>query len=131
MTTLADYLIIRDNPFEIGTGNLTQPSAFDFELPSDYVKGTNVAKPILQFIVRGILDDDYFFQIGFNDPQQLQSKSEVRYKFKDVSKSRIFTMHEAIDGSKLKPGKNRVYFRIIEGKVGFSDVVLWFQRKRN
>ncbi len=128
MDTLADYVIIRDNPFDLGTGDLTQPSTFEFDLPADYVKGTHIAKPVLQFVVRGILDDDYLFQIGFNDPQMLQSKSEVRYNFKDVPKSRIFTMHEAIDGSKLKPGKNSIYFRIIEGKVGFSDVILWFQR---
>ncbi|GAB3019335.1 hypothetical protein GCM10027051_25520 [Niabella terrae] len=129
MKTLADYVVIRDSPFEIGTGNPAQPHIFEFELPGDYVKGRNIAKPVLQFIIRGFLDDDYSFQIGFNDLQELQSKSEVRYTFKDVSKSRLFTMHEAIDGIKLVPGKNRVYFRAVSGKLGFSDVILWFQRK--
>ena len=129
MTTLADYVVIRDNPFEIGTGDLTQPHFFDFQLPNDYVKGTNVAKPILQFVVRGNLDDDYTYQIGFNDPQMLQSKSSVRYESHNAPKSRTCTLHEAIDGNKLNPGTNRVYFRINSGKVGFSDVVLWFQRK--
>lgn len=79
-------------------------------------------------MVRGNLDEDYTFQIGFNDPQELQSKSELRYEFKNVGTSRIFSLHEAIDGSKLKVGTNRIYFRINTGKVGFSDVVLWFQR---
>ena len=127
MASLVDYLVIKDGPFELKPGNSQE--IFQFNLPNDYVAGTNLAKPILQFMVRGNLDDDYIFQIGFNDPQMLQSKSEVRYTFSDVAQSRIFSMHEAINGSKLNPGNNTVYFRRIgTGKVGFSDVVLWFQR---
>ena len=39
-------------------------------------------------------------------------------------------MQEAIDGRKLNAGTtNRVYFRAVKGKCGFSDVVLWFQRE--
>lgn len=128
MPSLVDYIVIKDSPFELMPGN--SEDFFDFNLPSDYVAGTNLAKPILQFMVRGNLDDDYTFQIGFNDPQMLQSQSEVRYSFSNVPQNRIFSMHEAIDGSKLNPGANRIYFRKIgvNVKVGFSDVILWFQR---
>ena len=126
MATLVDYIVIKDNPFELATFG-SEPHTFDFELPADFVQGTGTARPVLQFVVRGNLDDDYTFQIGFNDPQELQSKSEVRYEFKNAE-SRIFSLHEAIDGSKLKAGTNKIYFRVNSGKVGFSDVILWFQR---
>ena len=127
MATLVDYIVIKDSPFDLSP-TTTTPHTFDFDLPSDFVQGTGTAKPVLQFVVRGSLDDDYTFQIGFNDPQELQSKSELRYEFKNVEATRIFSLHEAVDGSKLKIGSNTIYFRINTGKVGFSDVILWFQR---
>lgn len=124
MATLVDYVVIKDSPFDLATTGST-PHFFDFELPTDYVSS---AQPVLLFVVRGTLDDDYTFQVGFNDPEELQSKSALRYEFKNVGDSRVFSLHEAVDGNRLKPGTNRVYFRVNTGKVGFSDVILWFQR---
>jgi len=122
-TTLVDYTVIKDSPFELGTSG-SGPHFFDFELPASYV---NTLSPILQFVVRGNLDDDYTFQVGFNDPDELQSKAALRYVCKNVE-SKIVSLHEVVSGGSLAPGKNRIYFRVNTGKVGFSDVVLWFQR---
>jgi hypothetical protein len=124
MPTLVDYTVIKDQPFELATSGST-PHMFEFELPSSYAV---TVSPVLQFVVRGNLSDDYIFQVGFNDPQELQSKSSLHYEFKNVEKSRIYSLHEVVQGSVLKPGTNTIYFRVSSGKVGFSDVVLWYQR---
>ena len=123
MPTLVDYTVIKDNPFELATTGST-PHIFEFELPANYVA---TPRPVLQFVGRGNLDDDYTFQVGFNDAEELQSKSALRYEFKNVQ-SAAFSLHEAVDGSRRKPGANKVYYRVNTGRVGFSDVILWFQR---
>ncbi|MEL6778221.1 MAG: hypothetical protein AAFO06_13285 [Cyanobacteria bacterium J06597_16] len=129
--TLADYITLQDGKKRIDG----QPNALSlvFDLPSDFVKGTNKAKPILQF------------KIGVNKPSDLQIR--VNQDFTDttyiqldanLSKHNAFrTYHELINGGKFNPGeRNEIKFILTEhsvldqenNDVTISDVVLIYQR---
>lgn len=125
MATLTDYLVLHDGTFTL-EGHLNA-KVLTFDLPADFVQGTNLAKPILAYKISPD-SDEMTLQAGFNDPQRLQSNSEFHITLDSRTHRGLW---EAADGSKLQPDQqNTCYFMTINGgsKVHVSDVILWFQR---
>jgi len=124
-TTITDYIVLSDGSFELD-GHLDS-KVFEFDLPNDFVQGTNLAKPILAYIINP-LSGEVTHQAGFNDLQMLQSQSEVRFTH-DARVER--SLWEAVNGNKLNPGqRNTCYFMTVGAgsRARFRDVILWFQR---
>ena len=78
--TLADYITLQDGKKRIDG----QPNALSlvFDLPSDFVKGTNKAKPILQF------------KIGVNKPSDLTEHSVLDQENNDVAISDVVLIYQ-------------------------------------
>ncbi|MDJ0733263.1 MAG: hypothetical protein QNJ47_04110 [Nostocaceae cyanobacterium] len=129
--TLADYITLQDGTKRIDG----QPNALNlvFDLPSDFVKGTNKAKPILQF------------KIGVHKPSDLQvwvnsnnSGTNIQLDATLSKHSTFRTYHEFVDGSKFKPGEsNEIKFILVDhsiidtanNDITIADVALIYQRR--
>ena len=129
MTTLTDFLTLQDGAKRINGS----PNAINigFNLPEDFVQGTNLAKPVLQFKI--FVHQPTKLEVwvnGFPNVQLDESLKEHHY---------LRTLHEFIDGSKFKPGKrNEIKFILMDTSIfddtmndvrSISDILLIYQRK--
>lgn len=120
MTTLADYVVIRDTGFELRPG---QEQTYQFDVPGDIVSAGGSKRPILAF---------------FADPSGNAKNLRCEFEINDqVVKSYRYSggvgrgHWEVLRHENLNAGAtNTIQFRVEsgEGSVGFSDVILWFQR---
>lgn len=122
--TLCDYLILSDGSVKNGVNLL-------FNLPSDFVKGTNVAKPLLQFRIDPEGESNIWIHVNEAASDPKQSNAEAIF---NLTKGDHRVLHEALDGSKFKAGaENRITIFTAPGggsaSVFISDVVLFFQRE--
>ena len=131
ITTLSDYLTLQDGSRRFdGT-----PNAIDltFQLPDDFVTGTGVAKPVIQFKYRARQETD--LQLWIN-PDNSGQNVQINVTF-DASNV-VRTYHEFLNGNAFVPGQqNRIRFILMEHSVfdndnndiSISDVLLTFQRR--
>jgi hypothetical protein len=127
-TTLTDYQILHDGGFEL-SGNLDTKSG-SFTLPSDFTVGTNRAKPVLTFIIN-CKSSSATVHGSVNNPQLLQSKSDIQLTYTNNKVHLDIGLWEAISGTKFKPGQaNTWHFRTVgsASKVVIRDIILWYQR---
>ena len=120
MTTLADYKVVRDTKFNLRSG---QEESFELVLPGDLVRSGNSKRPMISF-----------FADPSGDAQDLKCRIEVNGQ-RVVSytySGGVGRQHtEVLRHDQLNSGEtNRIQFRVESGRgsVGFSDVVLWYQR---
>ncbi|NOK58635.1 MAG: hypothetical protein GFH27_549279n441 [Chloroflexi bacterium AL-W] len=131
--TLTDYLTLQDGSRRFdGT-----PNAIDltFQLPSDFVTGTNLAKPVIQFKYRARQETD--LQLWINPDNTGQNvQIDVTFAASNVVRSH----HEFLNGSMFVPGaENRIRFILMDhsifddenNDIGISDVLLLYQRRVN
>jgi len=127
MASLVDYQVLSDGSFELN-GDL-DIKFLEFSLPSDFTVGTFRAKPILMWRVKP-LSSSVRYQIGVNDPQHLQSKSEGQRTYSNAANNPD-GVWEAISGEKFNAGKsNSIYFMTVNSssRIRVNDVILWYQR---
>jgi hypothetical protein len=115
------------------TDAFPEPSSkiLKFTLPSDFTPGTNLARPVLAFIVNFRLREG---SVGvWVNPEFPLKQSQRQQTLSWQNPPRIDTgLWEVLSGAAFKPGaENQVVFAIQDaekGTVAFRDVVLWFQR---
>jgi hypothetical protein len=120
MTTLADYIVIRDTKFELRPH---QEQTFTFDIYEDIVRSGGSKRPIIAF---------------FADPSGNAKNLRCEFEINDqvIGDYRysggVGRGHwEVLRHENLNAGAtNTIQFRVEsgEGSVGFSDVILWFQR---
>jgi hypothetical protein len=124
--TVSDYITIRDGSFVLNA-HTYQYKVFPIDLPSNFVKGTNKAKPIIQFKLYVPVDAQLL--IGINDQVQMNLIFHQHQRWVSI--------HELLDGSLFVPGETneiRFFLRYDESEegassVGISDIVLFFKKK--
>ncbi|CAN5831281.1 hypothetical protein BH23ACT10_BH23ACT10_24990 [soil metagenome] len=123
MPTIADYIVIRDGPFELTGSNPW--SSGNISIPNDLVPGTITAKAVLQYKVRPTA----------SPPFAPSAEIEVRVNGRSVETIRLSTdtvhgLWEVFPATILNADSaaNFVEFRAESGFARISDVILWFQR---
>ena len=136
MTTVADYQILNDSPIRLIAGG-DQSEFFRFNLPNDFVEGTNRAKPLLVF--RCTAHSDSRVQVFVNPdlPDNGTSSGfpqDTDYSFA-VDGGRTNLHMEALNGLDFNDGQeNTIVIRIAgdsftsHGDLTIGDVVLHYQR---
>ena len=120
MATLADYVVIRDGKFELRPH---QEQTYQFDVDRDIVSSGGSKRPILAF-----------FGDQNGNAKNLMCEIEINDQVvKTYSYSGgVGREHcEVLSHENLNAGAtNTIQFRVEsgEGSVGFSDVILWFQR---
>lgn len=115
MASLVDYMVISDGSFSLNPG---ESKTFQLTIPSNFVVGTNRARPILAFKVWATPSGGKF-EIEVNDTEVYNPT---------ISGGDVRGLWEIFSGTILNPGiTNTVQFRSTENKIWYSDVVLWFQ----
>lgn len=129
--TLSDYLTLQDGSRRFD-GN---PNAIDlnFQLPDDFVTGTNLAKPVIQFKYRARQETD--LQLWIN-PDNNGSNVQIDVTFE--ASSVVRSHHEFLNGNLFIPGEqNFIRFILVDhsttddnnNDIGISDVLLTYQRR--
>lgn len=120
MTTLADYSVIRDTKFRLQSG---EARTFTFGMYSDIVGSGGSKRPIISFFADPSGNARNLKYKVFLNGQQI-----VDYSYTGgVGRAH----QEVLQHDNVNVGEtNLMEFRVEsgEGSVGFSDVVLWFQR---
>ncbi|MEM7132384.1 MAG: hypothetical protein AAF702_39140 [Chloroflexota bacterium] len=127
-TTIADYQVLRDGGFVIDAnyGGSPNTRTFNFDVPPDFLFASGSRKPMICFKVRP--DQDSSFKIRMNHREIASFKldqSHTRGYWETFNASQAFP--EGAGFSDPTP----VEFYISSGKIVVSDVVLWYQIKRN
>lgn len=121
MATLADYQTLSDGRFTLA-GNVTSKT-LKFAVPSNFVFGTNKAKPVLAFKITP--EDNIQLKIDVNHRNVMGStnfnKSHTRGHWTIFSATTAFP-----EGSSF-PDDVDVTFFCNSGKVHIDDVVIWYQ----
>ena len=131
--TIADYKTLSDSPKRIDGS----PNALDLEfaVPGDFVFGTGIAKPVIMFTYKPLLDttlEVYLRTIRNSDPVHTEFKKQLK------PADNYYTIHETMDGSHFVPGvTNKLQLILTNGSVLnntindvlISDVVLMYQRR--
>lgn len=126
--TVSDYITIRDGSFVLNAHSY-QYKAFSIDLPESFVKGTDKAKPIIQFKLYVPVDAQLL--IAVNDQVQMNL---VYHK-----NQRWVSIHELLNGGLFLPGETneiKFFLRYDENEegastIGISDIVLLFKKKVN
>jgi hypothetical protein len=124
MPTIADYVVITDGKFTVGTAdNIADHWTKRFTLES----GASLAsRSILQFVLIRKGTGDFNVGMKINDSDQLD------YTFAGVKQTIVNTIHEVISPNLLKLGTdaNEIAFGIGggTGSIEIGDIVLHYQR---
>ncbi len=125
MPTVADYIVLTDNSFTLLEGESRELGPFD--LPSNFVRGTNRAKPILAYRARALGSED-----GALAPQ---ARLRVSVQNGLHTLETVFLEGDSFAGQ-WEPFSgnflndivlNNVTFSLELGRIWISDVVLWYQ----
>lgn len=133
--TIADYMVLSDGPFEIDSipdGTVPVAKNLDFDLPRDFVVGTNRARPILQFLYGAKSGDGRFgLWINVQNSAFVEGTLNASFFWPERVGPEIATW-ECFQGDLFRAGeRNRLRFGFPSGWNGtlvVRDVVLWFQR---
>jgi hypothetical protein len=133
---MTDYMVLQAGAIELGFGTSDYVQRLDFELESDYTKGTNFARPILAYIMRPSGDTSVNVYVNPTTPSNVPPGTNILdhhdalfwANWSGGSFQVDQASWEAIDGRLFRPGSNSIYFRVMKGKIRLRDVVLWFQR---
>lgn len=118
MATLADYRVLDDGFFELKQGNAAR--TLKVQLPNNLVKGTDLAQPILAFMVRAV--EKAHIRIRANNKEIFEDDFEPSFR-------RGFWI--PFNGEHLTGGtfENEIKFHRDSGRIRIHRVVLWYQLK--
>ena len=127
-TTIADYQVLSDGSFTLDTvqGGSPNEATLNFEVPSDFAFESGVRKPILTFNILPFEDSNFKVFLNHREVASFNfDKSHTRGHQEAFSATTAFP-----NGSSFS---NPVPLRIFlsSGKIRLSDVVVWYQIKRN
>ncbi|MDX8352759.1 hypothetical protein [Cognatiyoonia sp. IB215182] len=125
MPTVADYIVLNDRSFTLIEGESREIGPFD--LPSNFVRGTSRAKPILAYRAKALGSAD-----GALAPQ-----ARLRVSIQNglhpletvfLEGDGLSGQWEAFSGNFLNDVVlNDVTFTLEMGRIWISDVILWYQ----
>jgi hypothetical protein len=126
---VSNYFVLDDDNFEL---NADEMKRFIVKMPpaAQFVRAT--ARPILWLTIHPRSDHAKFIVIlndAPGDPNNIpNSKIVFVYDFEGTVQKGFRGVHEVLDGNQfIAGGDNFIDFRVIIGKVLFSDVVLHFR----
>lgn len=125
-TTLTDYQVLRDTPFTLDAATNEREITLNFEVPTDFEFGTTARRPMLAFMMHPLQDTR--FRVFLN------AREIAEHTFDRGNNRGMWEVFSAAtpfpEGASFQ---NPVPLRIIaaEGRVRFSDVVMWYQVDRN
>jgi hypothetical protein len=120
MTSLADYMVIRDTKFSLRAG---QQRSFNFSMYADTVGSGGSKRPILSYFADPSGDASSLAYRVFLNGTRIADYSYTG----GVGRGH----QEVLRHDNINTGETNVLeFRVESGagSVGFSDVVMWFQR---
>jgi len=121
MAAVADYQVLFDGRFTLAGSNKSK--TLTFSMPSNFVLGTNKAKPIISFKITPV--DDIQLRIEVNQRQVMGSTNF------NASHTRghwtIFSATTAFPEGSSFPENVDVEFHCTSGTVHIDDVVIWYQ----
>ena len=125
-TTLCDYQVLLSGGFTLDAATTNREHTLGFEVPSDFEFGTGARRPILVFMIEPLettrvklfMNERALTELRFN-------KSHTRPMFQPFSATTPFP-----EGSSI-PKPVPLKFSLAQGKAEFSNVVIWYQIKRN
>lgn len=121
MTTMSDYIVLRDASFTLSKGEVEEKTLPTVKLPQNVKRSTDEARPILAYVADPSSDaENLEYEIWINE-----KKIETGSFTGGVKRGlwEVFMFPESNDITikfKVESGTGKVYFQ---------DVVLWFQRK--
>lgn len=131
MASMTDYMVLQSAQFELsdspsGPGDV---KILRFTPPPDFTVGTNLARPLLAYIVNP-KSDTVVVRIWVNPDGLELTQSTAQESLSWHNAPRIDqALWDAIDGTKFEKGKeNTVVFKAVDGRVSLRDIVLWYQR---
>ncbi|MEM8930934.1 MAG: hypothetical protein AAGE94_07155 [Acidobacteriota bacterium] len=126
-TTVADYQVLQPRKFVLENGG-HDSEPLSFTLPSDFAHRNGARRPILAFKIRVFEDDTTFTaQIGGNDIFTVENldTSHIRAHWKP------FDAEDAFPNGTASGSTQTLTIHMNSGKARFSDVVLWYQIRRD
>lgn len=121
MATIADYQVLFDGRFTL-SGNVNDKT-LKFSMPSNFVLGTNKAKPIIAFKITPITDIQLRIEMNFREVMGATNFKESLTR----GHWTIFSATTAFPEGSSFPSEVDVKFRSNEGTVHIDDVVIWYQ----
>jgi len=125
-TTLCDYQVLRDTPFTLDAATNNREITLGFEVPDDFEFGAGVRRPVLGFMMHPRQDCRFIlFLNGRQISEHSFDQGNNRGMWESFPASAAFP-----EGSSIP---NPAPLRIIaaQGRITFSDVVMWYQIRRN
>lgn len=125
MPTVADYIVLNDGSFTLTQGESREIGPFG--LPSNFVRGTDRAKPILAYRAKALASTDG--ALGAHARLRVSVQNglhalETVYLEGDA----LSGQWEAFSGNFLNDiVLNDVTFTLELGRIWISDVILWYQ----
>ena len=132
-TTLADYQVLHDPVIKLDAkqSELENDSGalLDFQRPSDFVAdGSTARKPILAFKMK-VREDNSDFRVEVNGFKVISSKGMDTSHWRGYWEAFSATTAFPEGSSWSNPISLKIF--VEEGEIWFSDVVLWYQIKRD
>jgi hypothetical protein len=124
-TTLCDYQVLSDRAFTLDAATNMHRQELYFEMPLDFYFGKKARKPVLAFKAAMIEDSSIIVSWNGRDVAKFRfDKSHTRGIWEAIYSPDAFPNNSCI------PGKVPLIINVTRGKVEFSDVIMWYQIKR-
>lgn len=117
--TLSDFSVLNDSRFDLRAG---QDHRESFRRPDGFVRGTNLAQPILMFKVKPDGATRFTISAGETPAEQ-----EFEIGTGDNDDEQLRTLHWVISGSEFDQDVTAIDFRVATGRAAFAEVALLYQ----
>lgn len=124
MTTVADYKVLMDKSVIVEEG--TEHEISNFFMPDNYVRGTNLARPVLSYRAAALGSRDGALApfVRF----EVQTQASVILETVILRSASPATQTEVFSGNLLNDLiANNITFKVLQGRLWVSDVILWYQ----
>jgi hypothetical protein len=126
--TVADYQVLFDGGFTLDAASNTKEKELAFILPTNFKFLDGIQKPILAFHANAFKNSR--FKVSINTREVLTwnlNADTTRGLWDPFNWSTAFPENSRNIPFPNVPNSTVVEFRILEGKVEFGQVVLWYQ----
>lgn len=120
--TVADYQVLLDGGFTLDAASNTHEKDLTFLLPTNFKIEDGIRKPILAFHAQALKNSRFKVRINSRDIQTWNLTADTTRGLWDP-----FNGSTPFPNGASVPNNVPVTFVILEGKVSFGQVVIWYQ----
>lgn len=126
--TVCDFAVLTDGRFDLNTQEVHRET---FNRPPGFVRGTNLAQPVLMFKVKPDGATRFNIRVGLNQPGQNLPDAAIQQEFEigtgDNDDEQLRSLHLVIPGSEFDQPVTAIDFHVSRGRAAFAEVVLMHQ----